>query len=152
MHCVLPYSVCLGCMVFNNLIWDQVWLRLYLWTDFCQWRVVRSCDSLSINSSSLLLHGSTEQSRAEMTNMVHDDRMAWWLLTTVGLAGGILPSWEGVLKLATRAKFHLGTAHLMEMMIALNSSFREDKINLNINKFGQGKVYLWRKSHICTFG
>jgi len=30
-------------------------------TDFCQWRVVKSCDSLSIPSSSLLLHGSVEQ-------------------------------------------------------------------------------------------
>ena len=27
----------------------------------------------------------------------------------------------------TRAQFHLGTTHLMEMMIALNSSFREDQ-------------------------
>ena len=24
----------LGCMVFNNLIWDQVWLRFYLCTEF----------------------------------------------------------------------------------------------------------------------
>ena len=30
-----------------------------------------------------------------------------------------------LLKLATRAKFHLGTAHMMEMIIALDSSFRE---------------------------
>ena len=50
-------------------------------------------------------------------------------MTIDGLAGGILPSWEGVLKLETRAEFHLGTTHLMEMMmmIALNSSFREDQ-------------------------
>ena len=32
-----------------------------------------------------------------------------------------------MLKFATRAKFHLGTSHLIEMMIALNSSFREDQ-------------------------
>ena len=31
-------------------------------TEFCHWRVVRSCDSLSITSSSLLLHGLAEQS------------------------------------------------------------------------------------------
>ena len=46
-----------------------------------------------------------------------------------GLAGGIIPSWEGVLKLATRAKFHLGTTHLMEMVIVLNSSFWEEDQN-----------------------
>ena len=59
--------------------------------------------------------------------MIHDDRMAWWSMTTNGLAGGILPNWEAVLILATRPKFHLGTTHLMEMMIALNSSFRVDQ-------------------------
>jgi len=34
---------------------------------------------------------------------------------------------EYMLKLSTRAKFHLGTAHLMEMIIALNTSFRKDQ-------------------------
>ena len=39
--------------------------------------------------------------------MVHDERMAWWFMMD-GLAGGIVPSWEEVLKLETRANFHIG--------------------------------------------
>ena len=39
-----------------------------------------------------------------------------------------------LLKLATRAKFHLRTAYMMEMIIALDSSFR--------------KVQFWYKDHL----
>jgi len=45
------------------------------------------------------------------------------MMMTNGLVGGILPSGEGVLKLETRDKFHLGTTHLLEILIALDSSF-----------------------------
>jgi len=61
----------------------------------------------------------------------------WWhdgMTMIDGLLGGILPSWEGVLKLATRAKFQLRTTYMMEMIIALDSSFRE--------------VEFWYKDHL----
>jgi len=43
----------------GRIVYCCTHLRFYLYIDFCQRRVVKSCDSLVINSSSLLLHGST---------------------------------------------------------------------------------------------
>ena len=73
-HRVLSSSLCIGCMVFNNLIWDQIRIGFYPWTDFCQWRVARSYDSLSIDSSYYLYQSSAKMRRD--VEIVHDDRMA----------------------------------------------------------------------------
>ena len=125
MHHVLSYSLWLGCMVFNNLIWDQgLTLVIGEWYD------------LMTHSRSLLLHYyfMVKQSRAEQNRVVMAGwyRMIGW--HDDGLASGILPSWEGVSKLATKAKFHLRTTHMMEMIISLDSLFRE--------------VHFWYKDHL----
>jgi len=44
-----------------------------------------------------------------------------------GLDGGILRTWEGVLKFATKAKLNVTTTHIMEIIIAFHSYFLELK-------------------------
>ena len=56
------------------------------------------------------------------------------MMMTNGLVGGIIPSWEGGLKFETRTKLHLRKNRIMDIIIALDSSFRE--------------VELWYKYHL----
>ena len=56
---------------------------------------------------------------------------------------GVLPSWEGVLKLETRAKFHFGWFIWWRWYFCLIPLSKRCKIDLNIILFGWAEVGFW---------
>ena len=105
-HRVLSYSLCLRWMMFLQLDhWGSSPIGVFplvMWTNFSQWRVAVT------HSRSILLYYSYHYS----TKQRWDEIQRWFMTTgwhnVCWFFKWILPSWKGVLNLATRAKFHFG--------------------------------------------
>ena len=93
---------------------------------------------LTLDQFFFIIHISVQQIRDE----IQDGSCRQVGMMMDGLAGGILPSWEGVLKLATRAKLHLGQLIWWRWYFCWIPLSERCKIDLKI-LFGWAEVGFW---------
>ena len=82
-----------------------------------------------------------EQSRGKQGQAVH--LMAGIVVTVKEIADGVLPSWEGVLKLATRAKLHVGHLIYGSWYFAWIPLIERCRIDLTIIRFRHVFMEIW---------